>query len=276
MKKPLVYAGPCVAESFELLDQVCSHLVNLSKKLDFDLVFKSSFDKANRTSMSSYRGPGIAQTMKWFSDLKSKYHVKVLTDIHEPKQAAEVADIVDVIQIPAFLCRQTDLLVAAAQTGKFINVKKGQFVAPESMKNAVEKISEACLEKGLPLKMALTERGATFGYGNLVVDPRSFKIMSEFGVPIIFDITHSTQLPGTATNGKTSGGDRMFAPVLARAATATGYLSGYFLEVHPDPKSAKSDAAVQLSMLQAESLLSQIIPFWRLTTSVSEIDRDFI
>ena len=276
MKKPLVYAGPCVAESFELLDQVCSHLVNLSKKLDFDLVFKASFDKANRTSMSSYRGPGLAQTMKWFSDLKSKYHVRVLTDIHDPRQAAEVADIVDVIQIPAFLCRQTDLLIAAAQTGRFVNVKKGQFVAPESMKNAVEKITEACSEKGLPLKMALTERGATFGYGNLVVDPRSFKIMSEFGVPIIFDITHSTQMPGTGASGKTSGGDRGFAPVLARAATASGYLSGYFLEVHRDPMAAKSDAAVQLSLSQSESLLTQIIPMWRSMTSVKGIDREFV
>jgi 2-dehydro-3-deoxyphosphooctonate aldolase (KDO 8-P synthase) len=271
--RPIVYAGPCVAESLDLLEAVVAPLTNLAKELDFDLTFKASFDKANRTSVDSYRGPGLDQTMKWFDAIKKKYSVPVLTDIHESYQAKACADVVDVLQIPAFLCRQTDLLVAACETGRMVNIKKGQMVAPSAMLNAVDKARAACAAKNLPLRVALTERGASFGYGNLVVDMRSFPIMAEAGVPVIFDITHSTQLPATNDGGKTSGGDRRFAPVLARSATATGYLSGYFLEVHPDPANAKSDKAVQLSVRQADSLLRQLIPLWREAKAFSAQDK---
>jgi 2-dehydro-3-deoxyphosphooctonate aldolase (KDO 8-P synthase) len=260
--RPIVYAGPCVAESFELLNTVASRLVDLSKKLKFDLTFKASFDKANRTSIDSYRGPGIEQTLEWFAKIKKDFGIPVLTDIHEPSHAKLVSEVVDVLQIPAFLCRQTDLLIAAVETGRMVNVKKGQFVDPSSMKNVVDKARQTAERSCLPLKLALTERGASFGYGNLVVDPRSFAIMAANNVPVIFDITHSTQLPGAGVGGKVTAGERRFAPVLARSATATGHLSGYFLEVHPDPKNAKSDSAVQLSMNQAETLLNQLIPMW--------------
>jgi 2-dehydro-3-deoxyphosphooctonate aldolase (KDO 8-P synthase) len=271
--RPIVYAGPCVAESLEILEAVAAPLTKLSKELDFDFTFKASFDKANRTAVDSYRGPGLEQAMKWFDVIKKKYSVPVLTDIHESYQAKACADVVDVLQIPAFLCRQTDLLVAACQTGRMVNIKKGQMVSPNAMLNAVEKAKSACSAKGLPLRVALTERGASFGYGNLVVDMRSFPIMAEAGVPVIFDITHSTQLPAGADGGKTSGGDRRFAPVLARSATATGYVSGYFLEVHPDPMRAKSDKAVQLSITQAETLLRQMIPLWRQSKAFSAQDK---
>ena len=179
------------------------------------------------------------------------------------------------LQIPAFLCRQTDLLIAAVETGKMVNVKKGQFVAPAGMQNVVDKAKEVAAKNKLPLKLALTERGASFGYGNLVVDPRSFPIMAETGVPIIFDITHSTQLPGGGSGAKVSGGERRFAPTLARAATATGVLAGYFLEVHSDPHKAKSDSAVQLSIKQAETLLRQIISLWYASRDYDSIDKNF-
>ena len=271
--RPIVYAGPCVAESLDLLEAVVAPLVKLSGELDFDLTFKASFDKANRTSVDSYRGPGLEQAKKWFEIIKNKYGVPVLTDIHESYHAAACADVVDVLQIPAFLCRQTDLLVAACETGRMVNIKKGQMVAPSAMLNAVEKAKTACAKKNLPLRVALTERGASFGYGNLVVDMRSFPLMAEAGVPVIFDITHSTQLPAGGEGGRVSGGDRRFAPVLARSATATGYLDGYFLEVHADPSKAKSDKAVQLSIPQAETLLRQIIPFWREARAFSGQDK---
>jgi len=271
--RPIVYAGPCMAESLELLEAVVAPLSKLARELDFDFTFKASFDKANRTSVDSYRGPGLDQAMKWFEVIKNKYGVKVLTDIHESHQAKECAAVVDVLQIPAFLCRQTDLLVAACQTGSMVNIKKGQMVAPDAMLNAVDKARSACAKKNLPLRVALTERGASFGYGNLVVDMRAFPIMREAGVPVIFDITHSTQLPASGDGGKTTGGDRRFAPVLARAAVGTGYVDGFFLEVHQDPKHAKSDKAVQLSLRQAEALLRQLIPLWHSARSFSETDR---
>lgn len=261
--RPIVYAGPCVAESLELLEAVAEPLSKLAKELNFDFTFKASFDKANRSAVDSYRGPGLEQAMKWFEIIKKKYNVGILTDIHESHHAAACAPVVDVLQIPAFLCRQTDLIVAACETGRIVNIKKGQMVSPESMLNAVDKARAACARKGLPLRVALTERGTSFGYGNLVVDMRSFPLMAKAGVPVIFDITHSTQLPGTHDGGKTTGGDRRFAPVLARSATATGYLDGYFLEVHPEPSKAKSDKTVQLSIPQGETLLRQLIPLWR-------------
>jgi 2-dehydro-3-deoxyphosphooctonate aldolase (KDO 8-P synthase) len=273
--RPIVIAGPCCAESFELLSTVAEHLYNLSNKLSFDLVFKSSFDKANRTSIDNFRGPGIDQTLAWFTTLKAKYGFKVLTDIHESWQAKAVSGVVDVLQIPAFLCRQTDLLIAAVETGRLVNVKKGQFLAPGDAKNIVLKAKQTADEKSLPMKMMLTERGASFGYGNLLVDPRSFPIMAENNVPIIFDITHSTMLPGAAADGKSSSGQRKFAPTLARASTATGYLSGYFLEVHSQPSKALSDKAVQLSLDQSKLLLEQIIPFWRECSELNSIDKQF-
>ncbi len=262
--RPTLIAGPCMAESLELLESVVAPLHELSKELKFDLIFKASFDKANRTSIGSYRGPGLKQAMNWFDTIKSKYPgLPVLTDVHETSQVAEAAEVIDVLQIPAFLCRQTDLLVAAAQTGRAVNVKKGQFLAPENSQHIISKMVSASKEKGFAPNYALTERGVTFGYGNLVVDMRALKVMSDLSAPTIFDITHSLQLPAAGgTQGEVSGGLRNFAPVLARAATATGYLDGYFLEVHTNPNQAKSDAATQLSIEQASTLLRQIIPLW--------------
>ncbi len=275
--KPVVIAGPCMAESYELLETVCTQLVGLAKELDFQLVFKASFDKANRTSINSYRGPGLDQTLRWFTQLKDKFPgLKVLTDVHEPAQVGPAAEVIDVLQIPAFLCRQTDLLVAAVKTGRAVNVKKGQFLAPENAQHIISKVLAAAEEDKLTPDFALTERGATFGYGNLVVDMRGLKVMSDLGAPVIFDITHSLQLPAAGgSSGEISGGLRGFAPVLARAATATGYLDGFFLEVHADPNKAKSDAATQLSQKQADVLLRQLIPLWREMRTATAHDGEF-
>ena len=250
----------------------------MSQELKFDLVFKASFDKANRTSIGSYRGPGLTQTLKWFDTIKSKYPgLPVLTDVHETIQIAEAAEVIDVLQIPAFLCRQTDLLVAAAQTGRAVNVKKGQFLAPENVQHIISKMVAAAEEKSFKPNYALTERGVTFGYGNLVVDMRGLKVMSDLGAPVIFDITHSLQLPAAGgSSGEVSGGRRNFAPVLARAAAATGYLDGFFLEVHTNPNQAKSDAATQLSVEQASVLLRQVIPLWYHLKAATANDGIFI
>jgi 2-dehydro-3-deoxyphosphooctonate aldolase (KDO 8-P synthase) len=242
--------------------------------LGFDYYFKASFDKANRSSIDSYRGPGMEQTLTWFSDLKSRFGgIPVLTDIHESHQAKEVATVVDVLQIPAFLCRQTDLIMAAVETGRIVNVKKGQFITPHATHNIVAKAQETAAKHKLPTKLWLTERGATFGYGNLVVDMRSFPIMASTGVPVIFDITHSTQLPGG--DQKTTDGDRQYAPLLARAAAATGYVDGFFLEVHTTPAQAKSDKAVQLAISQAEALLTRMLPIWKACREASQWDEAF-
>lgn len=273
--RPVVIAGPCMAESRELLDAVLAPLKALAAELDFDLVFKSSFDKANRSAIEGYRGPGMDQAMKWFADIKSKHGVRILTDVHETSHCAPVAEVCDVLQIPAFLCRQTDLLVSAVQTGRAVNIKKGQFLAPGAMANIAGKAIAAAKAAKMDPDFALTERGASFGYGNLVVDMRSFPIMSRTGAPLIFDITHSTQLPGAGADGKSSGAEREFAPVLARAATATGYLSGFFLEVHADPGNAKSDKDAQLSIEQASALLRQLLPLWRACRDVTAMDRKF-
>jgi 2-dehydro-3-deoxyphosphooctonate aldolase (KDO 8-P synthase) len=275
--KPVVIAGPCMAESYELLETVCTQLVGLAKELDFQLVFKASFDKANRTSINSYRGPGLDQAVRWFGQLKDKFPgLKVLTDVHETAQVGPAAEVIDVLQIPAFLCRQTDLVVAAVKTGRAVNVKKGQFLAPENAQHIISKVLAAAEEDKLTPDFALTERGATFGYGNLVVDMRGLKVMSDLGAPVIFDITHSLQLPAAGgASGEISGGLRGFAPVLARAATATGYLDGFFLEVHADPNKAKSDAATQLSQKQAEILLRQLLPLWREMRTATAQDGEF-
>ncbi|MCX6128744.1 MAG: 3-deoxy-8-phosphooctulonate synthase [Proteobacteria bacterium] len=275
--KPIIIAGPCMAESYELLEAVVTPLVKLSHELDFQLVFKASFDKANRTSINSYRGPGLSQACKWFAQLKDRHPgLAVLTDVHETVQIAPAAEVIDVLQIPAFLCRQTDLIVAAVKSGRAVNVKKGQFLAPENAQHIMSKILAAAAEEGLKPNYALTERGTTFGYGNLVVDMRGLKVMADLGAPVIFDVTHSLQLPAAGgVQGEISGGLRAFAPVLARAAAATGCLDGFFIEVHPDPSQAKSDAATQLSIPQAEALLRQILPIWRNSRNFSKADALF-
>lgn len=274
--RPLVIAGPCMAETEELLHAVAEPLKRLSLELKFDYVFKASFDKANRTSIDSYRGPGIESALEWFGSLRQSLGLPVLTDVHETSQVSAVASVVDVLQIPAFLCRQTDLVVEAVLTKKAVNIKKGQFLAPENTEHIASKVMQACQRESLKPNFAITERGASFGYGNLVVDMRSFPVIATNPGAVIFDITHSTQQPATGgQRGEVSGGQRQFAPVLARAATATGYLDGYFLEVHPNPARAKSDAAVQLSIQQAETMLRQLIPLWYESKKFSKIDSDF-
>ena len=276
-ERPLIIAGPCAAESFELMDAVASHLCRLAAELGFDYIFKASFDKANRTSASSIRGRGLDTTLKWFVDLKDRYGVRILTDVHETHQIPAVAQVCDVLQIPAFLCRQTDLVVGAARSGRMVNIKKGQFMAPAAMASIVNKARTAALEAGYGSEILLTERGVSFGYGNLIVDMRALPIMAKTKAPIILDITHSTQLPAAGgEGGEVSGAQRQFAPVLARAATATGYLSGYFLEVHTDPPRAISDKDAQLNLDQSELLLRQLIPLWQHSRTLAAIDQQFI
>lgn len=234
-KRLVFIAGPCVIESVEGTMDLAARLVRLAAELDVPLVFKASFDKANRTSVDSYRGPGLFEGLAILQEVRDRFNVPILTDIHEPGQAAVVAEVADILQIPAFLCRQTDLVLAAAETGKVVNVKKGQFLAPEDMVNVIDKIKGAGNEK-----IVLTERGASFGYHNLVADMRSLLIMRELGCPVVFDATHSVQRPGGA--GKMSGGDGRWAPALARAAVATG-VDGVFMETHVNPAEALSDKA---------------------------------
>jgi 2-dehydro-3-deoxyphosphooctonate aldolase (KDO 8-P synthase) len=234
-RKLAFIAGPCVIESVEGTMDLAARLVRLADELDVPLVFKASFDKANRTSVDSYRGPGLIEGLSILREVRDRFRIPVLTDIHEPGQAAVAAEAVDILQIPAFLCRQTDLLVAAAETGKVVNVKKGQFLAPEDMAHVIGKIESAGNSQ-----IILTERGASFGYHNLVADMRSLLIMRAFGYPVVFDATHSVQRPGGA--GKMSGGDGRWAPALARAAVATG-VDGVFMETHVNPSEALSDKA---------------------------------
>ena len=248
--KNIYIAGPCVIESQELLNTVAAELVRLNKKYGIDIIFKASFDKANRTSLNSFRGPGMAKGLEMLQEIKDKYGLQLLTDIHESYQAEEVGKVVDVIQIPAFLCRQTDLLVAAAKTGKIVNIKKAQFLSGKDMKYPVEK----CKESGAK-EVWLTERGNSFGYNNLVVDFRNIPDMQEFSETVIMDCTHSVQRP-SAGNGKTVG-DRKFVPSMALAAKAFG-ANGYFFEVHPDPDKGLSDAANMLELANLESLIVQL------------------
>ncbi|NPA48749.1 MAG: 3-deoxy-8-phosphooctulonate synthase [Thermodesulfobacteria bacterium] len=244
---PLLIAGPCVLESLDLALECARFMKEAAKRHGFSYVFKASFDKANRTSLKSYRGPGLRAGLEMLARVKEEARVPVTSDIHESWQAEPAAEVLDLIQIPAFLCRQTDLIVAAARTGKPLNIKKGQFVAPWDMYFAVEK-ARAAGAKGV----LLTERGYTFGYRNLVVDMRAFPIMRDFGVPVIFDATHSVQLPGGA--GGASGGQREFVPPLARAAVAAG-VDGIFMEVHPEPEKALCDGPNSLPLPEAEALL---------------------
>ena len=254
-------AGPCVLESLELALEVGLKLARIAQKLGVTIVFKSSFDKANRTSIKSFRGPGLATGLKWLEKIKVETGLPILTDIHTPDQAEPVAEVADVIQIPAFLCRQTDLLVAAARTGKIVNVKKGQFVAPWDMGQVVEKIKQSGATTAMADdKIWLTERGTTFGYNNLVVDFRSLPIMQSSGFPVIFDATHSVQLPGG--KGTCSGGQREFVPVLARAAVAAG-CNGVFMEVHPDPDHALCDGPNSWPLDGTLSLFKDLLRLWR-------------
>ena len=244
-------AGPCVIESAELLDEVAAVLKEIEQKLPFKIIFKASFDKANRTSIHSFRGPGMEKGLQMLSDIKSKYGFPLLSDIHESHQAAPVAEVCDIVQIPAFLCRQTDLLVAAAQTDKIINVKKAQFLSGQDMKYVVSKIEEAGNSKIL-----LTERGSMFGFNNLVVDYTGIMDMMQFGYPVIMDATHSVQKPGGA-NGK-SGGNRAYAPLLAQAAAAVG-VKGFFIETHPRPDTALSDGPNMIYLNEMYALLQKLL-----------------
>jgi 2-dehydro-3-deoxyphosphooctonate aldolase (KDO 8-P synthase) len=249
--KPIFIAGPCVIESAELLEQVALELVRINRKSGTDIIFKSSFDKANRTSISSFRGPGLEKGLQMLSDIKEKYGLRILTDIHESWQAEPAGQVCDVLQIPAFLCRQTDLLVAAAKTGRTVNIKKAQFLSGMDMRYPVEKARDAGAKE-----IWLTERGNTFGYNNLVVDFRNIPDMLQFTPTVIMDCTHSVQRPGGA-NGKT-GGDRRFVPAMAKAAKAFG-ATGYFFEVHPDPEQGLSDAANMLELHKLEALINDLL-----------------
>ena len=243
-------AGPCVIESAELLDTVAQELVRINDKLGTDIIFKASFDKANRTSIHSFRGPGMNKGLQMLADIKSKYGLRLLTDIHESYQAAPVGEVVDVIQIPAFLCRQTDLLVAAAKTGKTVNIKKAQFLSGNDMRYPVEKAREAGAKD-----VWLTERGNMFGYNNLIVDFRNIPDMLQIVPTVVMDCTHSVQRPGGA-GGKT-GGDRQFVPAMALAAKAFG-ANGWFFEVHPDPDKGLSDAANMLPLNKLEEIIEKL------------------
>ncbi len=249
-------AGPCVIESEELTLSIARHLAELSARLDLPILFKASFDKANRTSLSSFRGPGLEKGLQVLLKVKQETGLPVISDIHTPAQAAAAAEVLDVLQIPAFLCRQTDLLVSAGQTGKPINIKKGQFVAPPDMIQALGKV----LETG-NRQVWLTERGASFGYHNLVVDMRSIPIMRALGCPVVFDATHSVQLPGG--QGHSSGGDRRFIAPLARAAVAAG-ADGAFLEVHPEPERALCDGPNSLPLADLEAMLKLLARIYAL------------
>ncbi len=245
-----VIAGPCVIEDEALVVDMAETLATMATRLGLPVIFKSSFDKANRSSLGSFRGPGLDAGLAILAQAKAATGLPLTTDVHEPSQCDPVAKVVDVLQIPAFLCRQTDLLVAAAQTGRAITLKKGQFVAPDDMPRAVDKIRQSGNER-----VAVIERGYTFGYNNLVVDMRSFAMLQREGIPVIFDITHSLQLPG---GGSTTGGARDYAEPLARAAVAAG-ADGVFVEVHPRPDQARSDATTQLEPDRAQALLQSLM-----------------
>lgn len=248
---PIFLAGPCVIENAELLDVVAQRLVAIREKLRVEVYFKASFDKANRTSLRSFRGPGLEKGLQMLADIKERYQLPLTTDVHETYQAAAVGEVVDVLQIPAFLCRQTDLLVASSQTGRVVNVKKAQFLSGEDMRFPVEKCREAGAKE-----VWLTERGTTFGYNNLVVDFRNLPIMAKWADRVIMDCTHSVQRPGGG-NGTTSG-DRQFVPAMAQAAKAFG-AQGYFVETHPNPEIALSDGPNMLFLDDLETLISSLL-----------------
>ena len=250
-EKLTLLAGPCVLEGLDRCLLIGRTIKEICQRLDINYVFKASFDKANRSSFHSFRGPGMKEGIKMLQKIKDELQVPVVTDIHETSQAEPVAQVADILQIPAFLCRQTDLLHAAAQTGRVVNVKKGQFLAPEDMRNVVDKLHESGCDQ-----MMLTERGASFGYHNLVVDMRSLPIMRSFGYPVVMDGTHSVQLPGG--NGTTSAGNREYVEYLVRAAVAAG-VDALFLEVHDNPEEALSDGANMVYLDKLEDLLKDAV-----------------
>ena len=244
--KLTIMAGPCAIESQDILNRTAEKLKEITEKLGINYIFKSSFDKANRSSITSFRGPGLEKGLEMLAKVKSEFDLPIVTDIHNPDQAAIVAEVADVLQIPAFLCRQTDMLVAAAKTGKIVNIKKGQFLAPEQMLPLIKKVEDSGNSNIL-----VTDRGTSFGYNNLVVDFRGIQIMQQFNYPVVFDATHSVQLPGA--NGTSSGGDRRFVPLLAKSAMAAG-ANALFFEVHPDPDCAKCDGPNMIPLDKAETL----------------------
>ncbi len=258
-----IITGPCVIESEDHTLYCAEKLVQLFAKKPLKLVFKASYDKANRSSYHSFRGPGLEEGLKILEKVQKTFSIPVTTDIHLPKEADVVKDVVDIIQIPAFLCRQTDLLVAAGKTKKWVNVKKGQFLSPWDMKHIVEKVRQTG-----NTRIVLTERGTAFGYNNLVSDMRSIMVMKELGVPVCFDASHSVQLPGAL--GQSSGGQRQFIPGLTKAAVSLG-IQAVFIESHPDPKNALSDASTVLSHEDLEDLLQTIIPLHALCSGYARI-----
>lgn len=263
MEKPIIIAGPCVIESQECLDTVAQELVRINQALGVEIIFKASFDKANRTSITSYRGPGMEKGLQMLADIKSKYGLRLLTDIHESYQASPVAEVVDVLQIPAFLCRQTDLLVAAAKTGKTVNIKKAQFLSGLDMQYPAQKVRDTWSQEDMETPkfgdregLWLTERGNSFGYNNFVVDFRNVADMKQFTPTVIMDCTHAVQRPGAA--GGKSGGNREFVPAMALAAKAFG-ATGYFFETHPDPEKALSDGPNMLYLNELETVIKSLL-----------------
>ncbi|HOZ00756.1 MAG TPA: 3-deoxy-8-phosphooctulonate synthase [Candidatus Syntrophosphaera sp.] len=242
-------AGPCVVDEASVMREIAAELVRIQHDLGLPVVFKASYKKANRSSIDSYSGPGQEAGLTALAEIKKEFGLPLLTDVHERAEVPAAAEVCDILQIPAFLCRQTELIAAAAETGKIVNIKKGQFLAPEDM-------FQAALKAGANQRVLLTERGSSFGYHNLVVDFRSFAVMAGFGYPVVYDVTHSLQLPGSGT---TSGGTPQYAAMLARAAIATGKVRGIFLETHPQPSQAKSDAASMLPLKELRSLLEGCI-----------------
>ncbi len=265
-------AGPCVIESREMAFETALALKEMSDELGISFVYKSSFDKANRSSASSFRGPGMDEGLQILSDIRQELSVPVLTDVHDIAQIKPVAEAVDVLQTPAFLCRQTDFIQACAATGKPVNIKKGQFLAPEDMQQVVNKANAAAAEAGVSPQILVCERGASFGYHNLVSDMRSLAIMRSTGCPVVFDATHSVQLPGG--QGTSSGGQREFVPVLARAAAAVG-VAGIFMETHPNPAKALSDGPNAVPLSKMKVLLSTLKELDRITKTAGYLENDF-
>lgn len=274
LDKPFfLMAGPCVIESEEMVMEIAREMKAICDDLGIPYIFKASYDKANRTSVSSFRGPGIEKGLEILARVRETVGVPVVTDVHTEAEVPLVAQYVDVLQTPAFLCRQTDFICACARTGKPVNIKKGQFLAPHDMINVIEKARAAAREAGVNEdNFMCCERGASFGYGNLVSDMRSLAIMRETGAPVVFDATHSVQLPGG--NGKSSGGNRAFVPVLSRAAVAVG-VSGLFMETHPDPQCAKSDGPNMVPLSRMRELLSSLVAIDRVVKGLLLLENTF-